>query len=218
MARLEICKPFNPTAVTQGFGENNACIKIGGKEITTPLLSGSCESGYESLYAKLGMKGHTGLDIALYVGRPVYHMGPPGTVNEISTELERGLGVGIVSDERWEMDEHGVHSVKLRYWHFNGIASGIAIGTKVNTGDLIGFGGMTGYASGPHLHFEMKPVEFDASGVMYNVFQNNGFFGCADPLPFFGKYAAEDVKKIMNILLALKDAYTKVVALLKKQP
>jgi hypothetical protein len=40
-----------------------------------------------------------------------------GTVVEISTEPERGLGVDVVTDERWDMGEHGQHFAKYRNWH-----------------------------------------------------------------------------------------------------
>jgi murein DD-endopeptidase MepM/ murein hydrolase activator NlpD len=42
-----------------------------------------------------------------------------------------------------------------RYGHLRGFASGIRAGRAVTIGQTIGFVGMTGLATGPHLHFEL---------------------------------------------------------------
>ncbi len=42
------------------------------------------------------------------------------------------------------------------YGHLSGFAKGLRKGGKVSQGDVIGFVGMTGLATGPHLHYEFK--------------------------------------------------------------
>lgn len=42
------------------------------------------------------------------------------------------------------------------YGHLSGFAKGLHNGSKVSQGDVIGFVGMTGLATGPHLHYEFK--------------------------------------------------------------
>lgn len=42
-----------------------------------------------------------------------------------------------------------------RYGHLRGFASGVRAGSRVRQGDIIGYVGMTGLATGPHLHYEM---------------------------------------------------------------
>jgi murein DD-endopeptidase MepM/ murein hydrolase activator NlpD len=42
-----------------------------------------------------------------------------------------------------------------RYAHLRSFRSGVNVGTRVKQGDVIGYVGMTGLATGPHLHYEM---------------------------------------------------------------
>lgn len=42
------------------------------------------------------------------------------------------------------------------YGHLSGFAKGLRKGQHVNQGDVIGYVGMTGLATGPHLHYEFK--------------------------------------------------------------
>lgn len=46
------------------------------------------------------------------------------------------------------------NGIKTLYGHLNGFAKGIQTGSKVDQGDIIGYVGMTGLATGPHLHYE----------------------------------------------------------------
>jgi murein DD-endopeptidase MepM/ murein hydrolase activator NlpD len=42
-----------------------------------------------------------------------------------------------------------------RYAHLRSFRTGIVVGSRVHQGDVIGYVGMTGLATGPHLHYEM---------------------------------------------------------------
>lgn len=42
------------------------------------------------------------------------------------------------------------------YAHLTGYAEGIKSGARVNQGDIIGYVGSTGLATGPHLHYEFR--------------------------------------------------------------
>lgn len=42
------------------------------------------------------------------------------------------------------------------YGHLSGFAPGVRTGSRVSQGDVIGFVGMTGMTSGPHLHYEFR--------------------------------------------------------------
>lgn len=42
------------------------------------------------------------------------------------------------------------------YGHLSGFAKGVGVGQRVSQGDVIGYVGMTGLATGPHLHYEFR--------------------------------------------------------------
>jgi murein DD-endopeptidase MepM/ murein hydrolase activator NlpD len=90
------------------------------------------------------VRAHRGVDYAANRGTPimatadgiVQHRGPLG-----------GLGNAVVLAH--------ANGFTTRYGHMNGFASGIRVGDRVSQGEVIGYVGMTGLATGPHLHYEM---------------------------------------------------------------
>lgn len=90
------------------------------------------------------VKAHTGVDYAAPTGTPVMSIGD-GTV------ISKGWGGG------------GGNTVKIRhnsvyttaYLHLSRYASGLKVGDRVRQGDIIGYVGATGVATGPHLDFRV---------------------------------------------------------------
>jgi len=101
---------------------------------------------------------HNGVDYAAASGTPVRAVGD-GVVSRAGW----GGGYGNVVDIR---HQQGYSS---RYAHLRGFASGVRSGTRVRQGDIIGYVGMTGLATGPHLHYEFhrngRPI--DPSSIRY---------------------------------------------------
>ena len=90
------------------------------------------------------VKAHTGVDYAAPTGTPVMSIGD-GTV------ISKGWSGG------------GGNTVKIRhnsvyttaYLHLSRYASGLAVGSRVRQGDVIGYVGSTGVSTGPHLDFRV---------------------------------------------------------------
>jgi murein DD-endopeptidase MepM/ murein hydrolase activator NlpD len=87
---------------------------------------------------------HQGTDYAAGSGTPVRAIGD-GIVIAAGS---RG-GYGNVIDVRH------TNGIVTRYGHLRGFAKGVRGGTRVAMGQTIGYVGMTGLATGPHLHFEV---------------------------------------------------------------
>ena len=54
------------------------------------------------------------------------------------------------------------HSQRLQTWYWHLASEIVSVGQQVHAGDLIGYEGATGWASGCHLHFQ---VMFDGKPV-----------------------------------------------------
>jgi murein DD-endopeptidase MepM/ murein hydrolase activator NlpD len=87
---------------------------------------------------------HQGTDYAANSGTQVRSIGDGVVV----TAGVRG-GYGNVIDVRHP------NGIVTRYGHLRGFAKGVRSGARVAMGETIGFVGMTGLATGPHLHFEV---------------------------------------------------------------
>jgi murein DD-endopeptidase MepM/ murein hydrolase activator NlpD len=91
------------------------------------------------------IRAHNGVDYAAPRGSPVRATGS-GVVEFVG--VKNGCGKEIVLRH--------TNDYSTRYCHLNGYAKTIKRGKKVSQGDVIGFVGSTGLATGPHLHYEFK--------------------------------------------------------------
>lgn len=89
---------------------------------------------------------HLGIDYAAPVGTPVWAAGD-GTVVEKGRKKGNGRYVRI---------RHTNREYETYYLHFSRFAKGIRKGKHVRQGDVIGYVGVSGYATGPHLDFRVK--------------------------------------------------------------
>lgn len=96
---------------------------------------------------------HHGVDYAAPSGTPVFSVGD-GTVIKKGYQ-KRGGGNYI------KIKHNGTYSTT--YMHLKGYAKGIKTGDHVRQGDLVGYVGSTGLATGPHLDFRFyrngKPID-----------------------------------------------------------
>jgi murein DD-endopeptidase MepM/ murein hydrolase activator NlpD len=130
-------------------------------------------------------KPHLGVDYAAPAGTPVWSVGG-GVVVEKGYNHAAGNYVTVKHNQTYS----------TRYNHLSRFAKGTAKGKAVRQGEVIGYVGSTGYATGPHLDFRMYK-----NGQAINVLENPKI--TADPVPA-GKMAAFKAK--VEPLLAMMQA------------
>ena len=91
-------------------------------------------------------KGHNGIDLAASIGTPVKAALSGTILGTGNTDAVRGC----YSFGKWVMIKHA-NGLNTMYAHLSQI--NVSQGQAVSTGDVLGYSGETGYATGPHLHF-----------------------------------------------------------------
>ncbi|MDI6742558.1 MAG: peptidoglycan DD-metalloendopeptidase family protein [Smithella sp.] len=108
---------------------------------------------------------HHGIDYAAATGTPVSTVAD-GTVTFAG--YRGGYGKLIIISHR--------NGYQTYYGHLSRFAGGMRKGKRVQQGDLIGYVGATGQATGPHLHYEMRQ-----SGAPINPLRIKNV--ASDPIP-----------------------------------
>lgn len=90
-------------------------------------------------------RAHKGIDLAAPKGTPIVSV---ANATVAYAGWRNGYGNMI--------ELHHGNGIDTVYGHLSGFANGIHTGASIRQGDLIGFVGMTGWATGPHLHYEFK--------------------------------------------------------------
>jgi peptidoglycan hydrolase-like protein with peptidoglycan-binding domain len=112
-------------------------------------VQGICWFGDTWKAPRGGGRLHEGVDIGAAKGKLLYAV-VSGTVSKIYTDFPGSLsGNGLRISQ-----DNGTY---FTYLHLDTLAPGIAVGTAVKAGQVIGTVGSTGNAAGPHLHFEVHP-------------------------------------------------------------
>lgn len=162
--KLILSLPVIPFHLNQGFGVNYVT------------------------YKQFGLQGHNGLDLEAYHGQPVY-ASHDGTVI-IEVDDDQGHGVVLVSDQMYDYNGSLAY-FKTIYWHLcdpvkePSYPYPVKTNQKVKRGDLIGYADNTGFSTGNHLHFGLKPMAMGESVLTtMNIEQNNGYMGAIDPTPY----------------------------------
>ncbi len=136
-----------------------------GAQLTDPTL--------QAFYSQYGLGGHDGIDFGLPIGTPLYAVDAGDVVWSGSGDY----GTMVTIQHAWG---------KTYYGHMSNTS--VTLGQHVIKGQLLGYSGMSGEATGPHLHFGMKPNNPDMT---------NGYFGKVDPMLYLP--LGHDPKSILSL-------------------
>jgi murein DD-endopeptidase MepM/ murein hydrolase activator NlpD len=89
-------------------------------------------------------KMHKGVDFAATTGTPIFAAGD-GVIAILGNQRGYGNYIRIKHNAQYA----------TAYGHMSRFAKGLQQGSKVRQGDVIGYVGSTGMATGPHLHYEV---------------------------------------------------------------
>jgi murein DD-endopeptidase MepM/ murein hydrolase activator NlpD len=152
--------PVESPTITQGFG------------LTDFARSGAY--GYD----KSGSPNpHRGIDFRASVGTPVL-AAAPGTVRDA---VDMDKTPGCYSYGKWILIDHD-NGLSSLYAHLSVMS--VSAGGYVKQGQIIGYAGATGYATGPHLHFTV----FDREAVQVAPFSWSN--GCKNTKIAYAPYEA----------------------------
>jgi murein DD-endopeptidase MepM/ murein hydrolase activator NlpD len=115
--------------------------------LRSPVEFSRVSSGFGKRFHPIfrNWRAHTGVDFAAPRGTRVI----ASADGHVVAAGRRG-GYGNAVEIR-----HG-GGITTLYAHLSGFAKGVRAGTRVRQGEPIGFVGSTGFATGPHLHYEFK--------------------------------------------------------------
>lgn len=116
--------------------------------LRTPVEFSRISSGFSlgRLHPVLNkIRAHKGVDYAAATGTPIKATGD-GKI--IFRGVKGGYGNVVII-------QHGEKYSTL-YGHMSKFRSGLAVGSRVSQGQTIGYVGMSGLATGPHLHYEFR--------------------------------------------------------------
>ena len=144
--------------------------------LAAPLKFVRITSGYSAgrMHPVLGVRRpHYGTDYAAPTGTPIYAVGD-GVVTEARYTSGNGNYVRIRHNSVYD----------TQYLHMSRFASGMRPGKRVQQGDVIGYVGMTGLATGPHVCFRFwkngkqvdhRREDFPSADPLHEDFHNEFF-------------------------------------------
>jgi murein DD-endopeptidase MepM/ murein hydrolase activator NlpD len=147
----------------------------------TRITSGFSNARYHPVLKE--WRAHRGIDYAAPTGTPVRAVSD-ATVKYVGKQ--RGYGNLVILDH--------ASPYSTAYGHLSRFATGMRKGARVKQGQVIGYVGMTGLATGPHLHYEFR---------VKNVQKNPLAMNLPSAYPLESRYKAKFLAESAPLMLLL---------------
>lgn len=186
--------------------------------IDNPIIINQLFGNKDPKYTNMGLPGHNGIDFKAYHGQPVYatHDG----YASYQVDNSGGHGVVIITKDLFDYEGQPTY-FKSIYWHLcdplkspeykSPIADKSGF-VEVRNGELIGYADNTGFSTGNHLHYGLKPcAKGENNWIWFNTEQNNGYNGAINPMPYFDgstPFTIHNLEQQVNILKKIVDLLT----------
>lgn len=150
----------------------------------------SCDPSLGQGYYMYGLYycGHSGVDLATQGASSVIH----ATANGVVVEAGYNGSYGVMVRIRHYLPDGSVIYSQYEHMAYGSLA--VYSGEIVTQGQELGLVGATGFATGAHLHFEIKTVDDDGYG--YSFGNASLLAGYMDPLPFVAAHQLQPAKLV----------------------
>jgi len=161
------------TALPPGLGSGAGGAALSSMNVATPLgmslgLAPNAAATAHAPVARGAMALHEGVDLVAPYGAPIFAAGD-GMVKGAEPKGRYG---------NWIEIDHP-HDLATVYGHLSAFAPGITAGTPVAQGQLIGYIGLTGRTTGPHVHFEVRFKGRPVNPMVYSALKHQQLRGFA---------------------------------------
>ena len=164
---LSICPGMSvtnspPTDASRNVNNYAAIVDVNSVRLAVNPTHGACLS---SGFGPRGERVHKGVDYHSDTGGPIL-AGADGTIIEMKYRDDFGNMLLI---------DHG-HGVYTRYAHLSSFRNGLAVGSQVSAGELIGLMGNTaGFPLPIHLHYEVLTGDYNNPSGSFGLEAENPF-------------------------------------------
>lgn len=161
-------------------------------------------AGHMLNYGQFNMDGHNGIDLACVVGTPI--VAPCKMWTTWVKSDDRGYGLHVFAESETKEINGEAYKIEMVFGHFDSIVAKPA--KWYEKGELIGYADSTGFSTGSHLHFGVRPYYRLSEGNFKQVFMGNGYAGYSDPEDFIKTHIVWDWRELTDPVI-IKNSFMK---------